>query len=87
MLNGQAVSDRLNNERMSGRPWMVVLDANGDELMSSIGPNGNIGCPISPDEVDYFLTMIEKTSKTNSEEQLSQIATSLEEFAKRYRRD
>ncbi len=65
---------------------MVILDAKGNELTSSHGPDGNIGCPGTPDEIDYFVSMIEKTSKTNSQDRLNQIATALEESAERRRK-
>ena len=29
----------------AGIPWMVILDTDGKELISSDGPKGNIGYP------------------------------------------
>ena len=64
---------------------MVILDAEGNELITSDGPRGNIGCPIMPHEIEYFMTMIEKTNERYSEDHLNRIAIALEANAKRYR--
>jgi hypothetical protein len=48
-------------------------------LPSSDGPNGNIGYPSRPEEIDYFLKMIEKTKKRMSAQQIGAIKQALEE--------
>lgn len=83
MLNGQVVSDRLREERVGGFPWMVILDADGIELISSDSSGGNIGYPIMPNHIEYFMMMIEKTNRHSSQDQLNRIAAALELNAKR----
>ncbi len=84
MENGSEVADQLRKGRGGGIPWMVILDPAGNELISADGPDGNIGCPVGPAEIDYFLTMIERTSPPSDVETSAAIRSSLEEFAKSY---
>ena len=84
MQNGSQVADQLRKGREGGIPWMVILDPTGNELISSDGPDGNIGCPVRPSEIDYFLTMIENTSPASDTDSVVAIRMALEEFAKSY---
>ena len=70
MENGTEVAKRLRKSRTGGIPWMVILDANGKELVSSDGPQGNCGYPFRPHEVDHFLHMLRSTSTRMDEKQL-----------------
>ena len=63
---------------------MVILDADGNELISSDGPDGNIGCPVEPSGIDHFMTMLEKTSRHSGAESQAAIRAALEDFAKPY---
>jgi hypothetical protein len=87
MANGKEVSDRLRKGRSGGIPWIVILDPEGNELATSDGPQGNIGCPVKPDEVGHFMTMVEKSNKTYSPSEVQQLASALEIFAKKFRRN
>ena len=57
-----------------GIPYWVIMDKNGkvladSRLVSADGKTGNsVGCPAQPDEVDYFLTVLSKTSTPSSQE-------------------
>lgn len=56
-----------------GIPFWLIFDAKGNLLEDSKGADGkNIGCPARPEEVDYFIKVLEKTSKLNAQ-QLEQI--------------
>lgn len=81
-LNGKAVTDRLRGERDTGVPWTVITDEHGEELITSDGPQGNCGCPVEPQEVEWFLTMIRKTARTLTAEQLAVVEAELKDFAK-----
>ena len=61
MSGGKEVADDLRHGKQSGIPWMVILDGDGKERINSIGPEGNIGCPAEPFEIDHFLSMIDQT--------------------------
>ncbi len=61
MAHGDEIGTRLRGDRSEGIPWITILDGEGTELITSDGPGGNIGCPITDEECAYFVTMIEQT--------------------------
>ena len=80
MTNGKAVAQRLRKTDRGGIPWMVVLDAEGEALITSDGPAGNIGCPVRPEERSHFMDMIEKTAQQMSKEDISALKSLLDSF-------
>ena len=85
MDQGDDVFSELKQDRSGGMPWMVVLDGQGAEIISSVGPKGNVGCPIQPFEIEHFVDMIRESSDA-SEEQLVAISDAMTKFATKYRR-
>jgi|TARA_B110000495_G_C22584932_1_gene351047 hypothetical protein len=85
MQNGGTVATRLRQGREGGIPWITILNADGQEIVTSDGPQGNIGCPITKGECGYFITMIEKSSQHASTEQVTDIAKALDEYAQKRR--
>jgi hypothetical protein len=57
MEKGADVAMRLRGED-GGIPWSVILDADGNTLITSDGPEGNIGYPMNEAEIDYFMGML-----------------------------
>ena len=84
--NGDAVAKRLRRERRGGIPWMVILDADGEELVSSDAPTGNIGCPVQPEEVAWFAEMIRRSAIRLQAPDVSRLQAELEEYATSFRR-
>ncbi len=86
--NGDKILKRLKGKRSGGLPWLVILDADGEELISSNRPpkGGNIGSPVQPEECDYFITMLEKTKTRLTDKDLELLAKELETHAKKHRR-
>lgn len=82
MKHGRDVAKRLRKSRVGGIPWMVILDADGKELISSDGPKGNCGYPVLPHEVDHFLKMMRTTAKKMNKKQLEVLKRDLEEYRK-----
>lgn len=80
MRNGAQVAKRLRKSRSGGTPWMVILDADGNELASSDGPEGNCGYPLQPHEVDHFLQMLRSTSRRMTEQHFAKIARALDHY-------
>ncbi|MGB1929725.1 MAG: hypothetical protein ACPHO8_10470 [Mariniblastus sp.] len=76
MDGGQEMFDQMKKDLSGGMPWMVILDGDGKELITSVGPEGNVGCPVKPDEVDYFVEMIRSTSSSD-EQRLEEIREAL----------
>ena len=60
---------------------MVILDSSGKTLITSDGPNGNIGYPFEPKEIDFFMEMLKKTASRISADDHEGIRRRLEEYA------
>jgi hypothetical protein len=89
MTHGKEINERLKGERSGGLPWLVILAADGKELISSNDPkhkDGNIGAPAQPDEIDHFLVMLRTTKRRATDADLATIESELREFAKPYQR-
>ena len=79
------MAKRLRGERKGGIPWTVITDEMGVELIASDGPEGNIGCPVDPHEIEWFMTMIKKTARTLTAEHIETIKVALQAYAKEIR--
>lgn len=77
MAHGKEIADRFLPEKALGVPWMVILDSSGKTLASSVGPQGNIGYPYQPEEVDHFLSMLRETRRNLTDAELETIAGDL----------
>lgn len=82
MLHGQEVVKQLRKSDEGGIPWIAILDGQGNTLITSDGPDGNVGYPYEPAEIDHFLMMLKKTATRLSSDQLGQIETALRQAAK-----
>ncbi len=84
--NGEAVQARLTGGKSTGLPWSTILDSSGKELITGSRPTDkgdqNIGCPVSPEERDWFVTMISKTSQHMSDANVALIGEELATYAK-----
>lgn len=86
---GKAVNERLKGKRNGGLPWMVILDGEGKEIVTSNAePKGaNIGGPVSPEECAWFGTMLARSRGDKiSAADVEAILADLEEYAKPKRR-
>jgi len=87
MEKGEDVAARLRDGREeAGIPWMVILDAEGKSLITSDGPNGNIGFPVLSYEVEHFMEMIRTTSSLSQQRYLK-ISQALQNYGRPYRPD
>lgn len=84
--NGEEVGKRLRKSRDGGIPWMVILGADGEEILSSDGPQGNCGYPLQPHEIEHFLNMLRSTSTRMNETQLAEIKRGLDEYRENRRK-
>lgn len=85
MKGGKEVAARLRKGKRGGIPWMVILDGDGKQLVTSDGPNGNVGCPVTKEEVAWFMTMLRKTAKHMNEDDLTTVHKALETYAEKFR--
>lgn len=65
-----------------GWPYLVMLDQHGAPLAGSVAPKtGNIGYPASPEEIDWFITMLRKSAPSLTPQDLSTIQTWLKDHS------
>ena len=87
--DGKALNERLQKGRPGGLPWMVVLDGEGRELVTSNAePNDrNIGGPVADWECAWFVEMLKRSAGDKvTAEQIAAVAADLEEYAAPRRR-
>ncbi|MCB9878061.1 MAG: hypothetical protein H6835_10710 [Planctomycetes bacterium] len=85
--NGKQVNERLQKGRKGGLPWMVILDADGEELVTSNaeleGHEGaNIGGPRADWEQAWFVEMLRRSKGAKvTEAELEVVAADLAEYS------
>ena len=60
----------------------MITDSAGVALITSDGPEGNIGCPLSESEIAWFMQMIRKTARSLGEAEIKRIEAALGSYAK-----
>lgn len=68
MDDGADLAAELRGGASGGIPWSVILDAQGNALITADGPEGNMGCPAVPHEIEHFCAMLDATRRHMSEE-------------------
>ena len=74
--NGEAVIRRLRKEP-GGIPWMIILDANGKALITSNGPDGNIGFPSGAVGIAHFEQMLRTTARRLTDTEVKLLSKAL----------
>lgn len=82
MTHGKAIYDRMKADRNGGLPWLIIVDDAGKELITGVGPKGNIGAPVQPGEREHFVAMLRATKRRMTDDDLATIAAELEAHAK-----
>ncbi|MED6334189.1 MAG: hypothetical protein VYE81_02220 [Planctomycetota bacterium] len=98
MAGGQAVAGALRDFQSGGIPWFATIDpargslvdegegswslARAAVLSTSDGPDGNVGCPMTPTERDHFIRTLRQTRAAMSDEDIEFIAAALHEYAR-----
>lgn len=77
MPSGPELIAELRKEREGGIPWMVVLTADGVELVSSDSEEGNIGYPSSEVGAAHFEKMLRETRQRLTDDEISQLISGL----------
>jgi len=76
----------ISNDEV-GVPLIVMLDENGKYLVSSLRPTDksksgeNIGYPVEPEEIDWFMQMLAKSAPTMSADERKTIESYLKTLA------
>jgi len=82
LKNGEAVIKRVRPKQDGGIPWMVFLDESGEPLITSDGPDGNIGYPGEPEGRVQFEKMLRAGTKHLTDEDVKSLIKSLENDGK-----
>jgi hypothetical protein len=82
MTGADEVLESYNRSKSGGVPWFVFLDPGGKALVTSDGPNGNIGYPFKPEEIEHFLAMLKKVARKIEPAQIESIEKALKSEAK-----
>jgi len=67
------MKNRFNGDRSSGIPVFFILEPDGTVVVDSFGPNGNIGGPVSEEEIAYFGEIMKKAAIRMSTEEIKQL--------------
>jgi hypothetical protein len=66
-----------------GLPWFAFVGPDGQPIVTSTGPKGNVGMPWQPHEVEHFETMLAKAKKHLSDAEVASLVSSIKEFRKK----
>jgi thioredoxin-related protein len=77
MQGGKEVHARYNKGEKGGIPWFVILDAKGKALITSDGPEGNIGYPGTDAEIAHFVTMLNACKQRMTHQDIDGLRASL----------
>lgn len=75
--SGSDVIRRFRQKDERGIPWMVILDGGGAPLITSDGPEGNIGYPGGSDGAKHFEEMLRTTAVRLSEPEIRSLLRAL----------
>lgn len=84
MQYGVDVANRLKDDLQVFEPWMVILDQDGQQLASSVAPEGNIGVPLDAWKVDHFMSMVDLTARHSTAEARAKLREALVAFGEPY---
>ena len=78
MADGTELRREIAASRKSGGvPWHAILDGDGKVLATATGPNGNIGYPVKDSEIMHFISMLRKSSRQITADELGIIEREL----------
>ncbi|MGO9924509.1 MAG: thioredoxin family protein [Isosphaeraceae bacterium] len=83
MNGGNEVLKHYRSANSGGIPWYTILDPKGKALATADGPDGNIGYPLKPKEIEQFLALVKGQSRHLEAAQFEQLHRSLADAAGR----
>ena len=83
MTGAQDILKKFNPSDTDGVPWFVLLDSRGEPIVTSNGPKGNIGYPVSSHEIAHFTAMLKQASRKLDSAQIETIERALKADAKK----
>jgi hypothetical protein len=77
MKNGETVINRVRTNSDGGIPWFAFLDADGNEIINSEGPDGNIGYPGEPESQVHFEKMLRTSPRHLTDADIAEFTAAL----------
>jgi hypothetical protein len=77
MQGGKDVQSRYRKSDKGGIPWFAMLDAQGNALITSDGPKGNIGYPADDVEIGHFVKMLKTCQRRITDQEIDTLRDSL----------
>jgi thioredoxin-related protein len=77
MNGGKDVMKQFRSTESGGIPWYTILDPKGKSLATADGPDGNIGYPLKPKEIEQFLALVKSQSRHLNASQIEHLQHSL----------
>jgi len=74
---GEDLLEAYRQGKSDGVPWFVFTDADGNSIVDSSGPNGNVGCPYTDEEIADFAEMIRAAAVRMDEADIASLTASL----------
>ncbi|NOG55432.1 MAG: thioredoxin family protein [Planctomycetes bacterium] len=82
-IGGRDLEAKLREGESAGIPWFAILNAEGETLVTSDGPKGNVGFPVADHEVGYFMEMLQKHTENLTDDDIATLETSLKAIGKK----
>lgn len=70
----------LAGGKEQGVPWFAFIGPDGQPIVTSTGPKGNVGMPWQPHEVDHFETMLRTAKRHLSDAEIATLVASIKAF-------
>lgn len=83
-VGGKDVLRRFNADGGGGIPWIAVLDPAGKVVVTSNGPDGNIGHPAKDEEIAHFIDMMKKSALRMTDDEMTALRASLVDERKKF---
>ena len=74
---GAGLLERTRGSAAGGIPWFAFLAPDGTTLATSEGPDGNLGCPWTDEEIAQFAAILAKAAPSFTPEELETLKRSL----------
>lgn len=79
MPGGKEIMAKYRKSHDGSIPWIAVLDAKGETLCDSNGPDGNIGYPAAPQEIAHFIAMLKATARKMDASDIGKVEKALKD--------
>lgn len=80
MNGGGEMLKRYRKSDGGGIPWFAFLNAEGETVATSDGPNGNVGCPWTDEEISAFGDILRKARLNLSDAAVDRLLQKLRDF-------